>query len=80
MELGAVVNGHYPPRIELEFRLVAADGSLIRAGRRTLFDLDFRLNHPEAQLSSDPLRYEKPLIAQWLAAELAPAGRASSAP
>jgi hypothetical protein len=75
-----VVDGRYPPRIELEFRLAAADGTLIREGRRTLFDIDYRLNHPEAQLSRDPLRYEKPLVAQWLAAELAPAGRAGSAP
>ncbi len=75
-----VVNGQYPPRIELEFRLVAADGTLIRAGRRTLFDIDYRLNHPEAQLSRDPLRYEKPLVTQWLAAEFAPASRAGSAP
>ena len=75
-----MVNGNYPPRIELEFRLAAADGTLIRAGRRTLFDIDYRLNHPEAQLSRDPLRYEKPLVAQWLAVELAPAARAGSAP
>jgi hypothetical protein len=53
-----------------------ADG----AGRRTLSDPDFRLDHPEAQLSRDPLRYEKPLVAQWLAVELAPAGRTGSAP
>ena len=74
-----VVDGRYPPRIELEFRLAAADGTLVRAGRRTLFDIDYRLHYPEAQLSRDPLRYEKPLVAQWLAAELAPAGRGSSA-
>ncbi len=75
-----MVDGRYPPRIELEFRLAAADGTLIRAGRRTLSDLDFRLSHPEAQLSGDPLRYEKPLVAQWLEAELAPAVRSGSAP
>jgi len=74
-----VVDGRYPPRIELEFRLAAADGTLVRAGRRTLFDIDYRLHHPEAQPSRDPLRYEKPLVTQWLAAELAHAGRGGSA-
>ena len=45
----------------------------------TLFDIDYRLDYPSPQLSRDPLRYEKPLAAQWQTSELAPAGRASSA-
>lgn len=65
------VTAAYPPRIALEFRWFAADGSVIRAGDRLLTNLDYQRD-PRAALSNDPLRYEKALIDAWLERELAP--------
>jgi hypothetical protein len=62
-----IVRDRYPPRIELRFRLVGADGSSVKAGTRTLRDGAFLLHGlPDQQ---DALRYEKAMINRWLETE-----------
>lgn len=63
-----IVRDIYPPRIDLDMTLRAADGSVLRSGHRTLRDMMFlsRTN----LYSTDPLRYEKALLDDWLAEEL----------
>lgn len=63
-----IVRDIYPPRIELNFTLSGADGAVVSQGARKLTDLDFMRN-ASAVGSSDPLRYEKRLIDEWLAKE-----------
>jgi hypothetical protein len=58
----------YPPRIDLEFKLVGADGRVISEGKSKLCDLAFqsRVTFP----SNDELRYEKALLKDWLSDKL----------
>ena len=65
-----VVRNVYPPRIDLSFRLTAADGSVIKEGVRSLRDLAF--GNGNVVYSDDRLRHEKALIDDWLARELQP--------
>jgi hypothetical protein len=55
------------PRIDLSFRLVRADGSVVAQGERKLRDLAFL--HGLARNTTDPLRYEKSLVDDWLTGE-----------
>jgi hypothetical protein len=63
-----VVRDVTPPRIDLAFRLLAADGSVLKSGARELRDLQFLSRHRETP--HDPMRHEKRLLAEWLAREL----------
>jgi hypothetical protein len=64
----------YSPRIELEFTLADAAGSITRQGRRRLQDPSGALlGQPD--LPADPLRYEKRLLRDWVDREFADAVR-----
>ena len=63
-----VVRDVYPPRIDLGFRLVGADGGLLKEGKRSLRDLTFQVSG--STYRDDPLRYEKALLDGWLEREL----------
>lgn len=68
-----VVKDVYPPRIDLQVRLIGADGAEARAGTRRLRDSSY-LTHA-APVTADHLRYEKALLLDWLRSELRdPAG------
>ncbi|WCM93573.1 DUF3016 domain-containing protein [Acidovorax sp. NCPPB 2350] len=62
-----IVRDVYPPRIELEFRRLAADGAVLQSGRRVLRDSAFM--ERTARGAADPLRYEKGLIDDWVRQE-----------
>jgi hypothetical protein len=64
-----IVKDRYPPRIELRFRLIRADGSSMKEGTRTLRDPAFMI-HGTGD-SQDALRYEKAMIDRWLEDEFA---------
>lgn len=59
-----IVRDIYPPSIELTFTLLAADGTVLRAGRASLRDPGFMLR--ANRYFDDPLRYEKSLIDDWV--------------
>ena len=59
-----IVKDIYPPRIDLHFALKAVDGSIIAEGERELRDVGF-LTRGMAN-TSDPLRYEKRMLDDWL--------------
>lgn len=63
-----VVKDIYPPRMELAFRLVDAEGNVVKEGRRELRDLAFMMKINMAG-RSDPLRHEKALLDDWLRSE-----------
>lgn len=63
-----IVRDIYPPRIDLRFKLLDADGKLLREGSRQLRDATFMMG-PDLY-PNDPLRYEKTLLDYWLRAEL----------
>lgn len=60
-----VVRDIYPPRIDLHFTLSGPDGSRLKSGERRLSDLNFLMTRLDA-FDSDPLRYEKALLARWV--------------
>jgi hypothetical protein len=62
-----IVKDIYPPRMNLEFRLLDADGKVVSEGKRELRDLSFLLN--AVLPTSDPLRYDKEMLSTWLRRE-----------
>ncbi|ODV12516.1 MAG: hypothetical protein ABT19_11375 [Rhodanobacter sp. SCN 68-63] len=60
-----IIKDIYPPRINLSFRLLDAQGKVIREGTRTLRDLGF-LTSDTAAARDDSLLYEKRMIDRWL--------------
>jgi hypothetical protein len=68
-----VVRDTTPPRIDLSFQLVAANGAVMTEGTPRLRDMAFMsrsLRH-----GSDPLAYEKKLIDDWMRKDIDPARR-----
>ena len=64
-----IVKDVYPPRIDLDFELLRADGSVERSGRRELRDAGF-LQY-QGLMSHEALRYEKRMLDGWLRKEFA---------
>ncbi|WP_305805840.1 DUF3016 domain-containing protein [Stenotrophomonas sp. YIM B06876] len=59
----------YPPRITLRFKLTDANDQVISQGERTLSDMAYLMNSG-LRNDTDPLRYEKRLLDDWLRSEL----------
>jgi len=57
----------YPPRMELEFRLIGADGKVVREGKRKLRQLGYMMT--ASFPSWDPLRYDKEMLRDWMRQE-----------
>ena len=62
-----IVKDIYPPRMDLEFRLVGADGKVIREGKRHLQNLGYLMTITLP--TNDPLRYDKEMISDWMRLE-----------
>lgn len=54
----------YPPRIDLHYKLIASDGNTIREGDSKMRDLAYLQR--TVPTSTDPLRYDKRLIDDWI--------------
>lgn len=71
-----VIKDIYPPRIDLTFTLNDARGTVVKEGKRELRDPSFMqrgiLN------TTDPLRFEKRMLDDWLRSEFPDAGGARS--
>lgn len=67
-----IIKDQYPPRIDLDFVLRDASGTVIAEGPRELRDMGF-LSRAGSAMNSDALRYEKQLIDDWLRRDLRPA-------
>lgn len=61
------IRGIYPPRVDLEFRVVNADGTVERSGRRELRNNAYLYGKYAKQRTK--LVHEKALIERWMAAE-----------
>jgi hypothetical protein len=59
-----VVKDIYPPKFDLEFKLVGADLKIVKEGKRQLRDLAFMSKLSISQ--NDMLHYEKALLDDWL--------------
>lgn len=63
-----VVKDLYPPRVVFSFRLVDAEGNILKEGKRDLRELGFMMNASFLD-NNDSLRHEKSLIDDWLRRE-----------
>ena len=70
------IRGIYPPRVDLEFKLVRDDGTVEIQGRRELRNNAFLYGKYAHQRG--PLVHEKALIERWLGTEFPPMRQASS--
>jgi Protein of unknown function (DUF3016) len=59
-----IVRDTTPPRIDLSFQLVDAQGAVLKEGERKLRDIDFL--HSSFRHRNEELRYEKNLIDDWM--------------
>jgi hypothetical protein len=55
----------YPPRLKLHYTLMASDGGILREKDVRLIDLGF-MQHTGLPTDTDPLRYDKRQILDWL--------------
>ena len=62
-----IVKDIYPPRIDLRFKLTDATGATLREGNAILRDPAFMSR--DLPNASDPLRYEKRMLAAWVQRE-----------
>ena len=62
-----IVRDTTPPRIDLDFQLVSAQGAILKEGARRLRDPNF-LRRP-AFSNNEPLTFEKNLVDDWLRRE-----------
>lgn len=63
-----IVKDIYPPRINLTFRLVDAEGRVVKEGKRELRDLAF-LMKISLNFRDDSVRHEKALLDDWIRIE-----------
>ena len=63
-----IVKDIYPPRINLTFRLVDAEGRVVKEGKRELRDLAF-LMKISLNFRDDSVRHEKALLDDWIRSE-----------
>ncbi len=63
-----IVKDIYPPRVALSFRLVDAEGNVVKQGKRELRDLSFLMKITMG-FRDDSVRHEKALLDDWLRAE-----------
>lgn len=62
-----IVKDIYPPRIDLTFRLVDAQGNVLKQGKRELRNMGFMMG--SSINSQDAMRHEKTLLDDWLRSE-----------
>lgn len=60
-----IIRDMYPPRMTLRFRETDASGTVVAEGERKLSDSAFLMNSTRMS-DTDPLRYEKRMVNDWL--------------
>lgn len=66
-----IVREIYPPRMSLTFKRLDANGAVIDEGTRTLRNSGFLMSASSVG-TSDPLRFEKNMIDDWIRREFSP--------
>jgi hypothetical protein len=63
-----IVKEIYPPKFDFSFKLVRADGSVVKEGVRSIRDPGF-MTGPSMGYGNDNLRFEKVMLDEWLEKE-----------
>lgn len=64
-----IIREIYPPRLSLRYTRIDGNGKVVDEGERKLVDMGF-MTSGAGRLDSDPLRYEKRLIDDWVRRDL----------
>ncbi len=74
-----IVKDIYPPRMNFTYKLVDANGTVLKEGQERLIDLSFQMTAGlfDAQ---DSLRYEKSMLKDWLRDRFPPPKKAPAKP
>lgn len=62
-----IVRSVYPPKLAFRYQLLGNDGAVLREDEVSIRDIGFDL--ARGLRSSDPLRFEKRMLSQWLSRE-----------
>lgn len=73
MDRVRIIKDIYPPRMTLTFTLKSADGQVLSEGERKLVDSAFLMGASPLS-DTDPLRYEKRMLDDWIDKELGQKG------
>lgn len=73
MDRVRIIKDIYPPRVTLNFKLQDANGQVIAEGERKLVDSAFLMGGGSV-MDTDPLRYEKRMLDDWLYREFKTTG------
>ena len=65
-----IVKAIYIPRLKFTYRITDAAGAVVKEGKAELSDMNFQNNLVGTFNSSDPLRYEKHMLDDWMRDEL----------
>jgi Protein of unknown function (DUF3016) len=65
-----IVKDIYVPRLKFNYVVTDAQGQIVKDGKANLADLNFQMNISTPASSSDPLRYEKHMLDDWMRSEL----------
>lgn len=65
-----IVKAIYIPRLKFNYRVTDASGAVVKEGTANLTDLNFQNDLATTIDTSDPLRYEKRLLDDWIRGEL----------
>ncbi|HUR59839.1 MAG TPA: DUF3016 domain-containing protein [Opitutaceae bacterium] len=63
-----IVKDIYPPRLKFSFRLIDAEGNVVKQGDRDMRDMAFQMKITMGT-NSDTLRYEKGMLDDWMRSE-----------
>lgn len=64
-----IVKSIYPPMIDIEYKLIANDGSVVKTSRRKFRDMGFEMA-TQVLRGSDNLGYEKAMLRKWIRKEI----------
>jgi len=67
-----IIKDIYIPRLKFTYRITDAQDAVVKEGKADLSDLNFQMNLSATFNSSDPLRYEKHMLDDWMRNELGP--------
>ncbi len=65
-----IVKAIYIPRLKFTYRITDAQDVVVKEGKAELSDMNFQNNLASTFNSSDPLRYEKRMLDDWMRDEL----------
>lgn len=63
-----IVKDIYPPRFDFSYQLIDANGTVLKEGKEQLRDLSFMMRLVIDR--SDPLRFEKDMLVDWMRSNL----------